>query len=49
MIDTSFMTTIYDFETAVDELLDDALNKLSHEEYEQLLDSIDVMLSERND
>lgn len=46
MIDTSFVSTRLDFENIFDELLDDALNKLSPEEYDVLLSSIDDMLTD---
>lgn len=38
------MKTLYDFETEIDELLDEALNELSSEEYDRLLDSVDMFL-----
>lgn len=39
--------TKYDFATEIDELLDEAMNELSTEDYEKLLDDISQMLSER--
>ena len=47
MIDTSFMETRYDFESVIDELFDEALNKLSPDDYEKLLDSVSMMLADR--
>lgn len=38
--------TRYDYEDKINELLDEALNKLSPEEFEQLLDSISMMLAD---
>ena len=46
MIDTSFVSTRFDFENIFDELLDDRLNKLSPGEYDALLNSIDDMLAD---
>ena len=46
MIDTSFVSSRYDFEYIIDELLDDALNKLSPGEYDILLNRINEMLSD---
>lgn len=37
----------YDFESQIDELLDEALNTLSNDDYEELLDSISMMIAER--
>lgn len=39
----------YDFESQIDELLDEALNELSPKEYEKLLDSLSIMIEERKD
>ena len=44
MIDTSFVSTRYDYENIFDELLDDALNKLSPKEYDILLNKINCMM-----
>lgn len=41
--------TLYDYETAIDDLLDEALNELPPRLYEQLLDAIDFMLVDRTD
>lgn len=38
------MNTIYDFESAIDELLDEALNELSPKDYQILLDHVDMSL-----
>lgn len=46
MIDTSFVSTRYDYENIFDELLDDALNKLSPREYDILLNRIIDMLAD---
>lgn len=46
MIDTSFVSTLYDYEKIFDELLDDALNKLSPDEYDILLERIDSSLAD---
>lgn len=45
MIDTSFMNSIYDFESAIDELLDQALNKLTPTDYDILLKNISICLT----
>lgn len=39
------MNTVYDFETAISELIDKALNCLSPEEFEKLKDSVSMILS----
>ncbi len=39
--------TVYEFEMAIDELLDKALNELSPAAYEKLLDSLSMMIDER--
>jgi len=46
MIDTSFVSTVNDYENIFDELLDDALNKLSPDEYDILLERIDSSLAD---
>lgn len=38
---------LYDYATTIDEILDNALNDLSTEDYESLLDKISQMLAER--
>ena len=38
---------LYDYATTIDEILDNALNDLSPEDYESLLDKISQMLAER--
>lgn len=38
------MKTVYDYESEIDELLDEALNELSPEEYDRLLDSVNMSL-----
>ena len=38
---------LYDYTATIDEILDEALNDLSHDEYESLLDRISQMLAER--
>lgn len=38
--------TRYDYEDEINELLDDALNELSPEEYDLLLDHISMMLAD---
>lgn len=40
------MKTKYDFESEIDELLDEALNELSPEEYDRLLDSVSMSLAD---
>lgn len=40
------MNTVYDFETAISELMDKALNKLSSNEFEVLKDRVSVILTE---
>lgn len=40
------MNTIYDFETAISELMDDALNKLSPKDFEYLKDRVSIILAE---
>ncbi len=40
------MNTVYDFETAISELMDKALNKLSPNEFEVLKDRVSVILTE---
>lgn len=40
------MSTIYDFETAISELMDDALNKLSPKDFECLKDRVSIILAE---
>ena len=40
--------TRYDFDVQIDELLDEALNVLSNQEYEKLLDSVSIMIAERD-
>lgn len=42
------LKTVYDYESAIDDLLDDALNKPSPKDYETLLDHIDIALADRN-
>lgn len=44
MIDMSFVDTLYDFTCIFDELLDEALNKLSPKEYDILLNRINCMI-----
>ncbi len=39
----------YDFESQIDELLDEALNTLSNDDYLMLLDSISIILAERGE
>lgn len=46
MIDTSFVSSRYDFEYIINELLDDALNKLSPAEYDILLNRIIDILAD---
>ena len=43
------MKTCYEFADAFEELMDDALNTLSPEEFEQLKDSIDMILMSYED
>jgi len=38
------MKTVCDYESEIDELLDEALNELSPEEYDRLLDSVSMSL-----
>ena len=38
---------LYDYTTAIDEILDDALDELSPEDYESLLDKVSQMIAER--
>lgn len=38
--------TSYEYECTIEEILDDALNKLSHEAFERLLDGISMMLAD---
>lgn len=38
------MQTLYEFETAFEELMDDALNKLSPEQFEKFKDSVSMIL-----
>ena len=38
--------TIYEYECDIEEILDDALNKLWHEAFERLLDGISMMLAD---
>lgn len=40
------MKTLYDFETAFDELMDTALNTLSPEQFEKLKDSVYMILED---
>lgn len=40
------MNTVYDFERAFEEMMDEALNKLSPEAFEKLKDSISMILSD---
>ena len=40
------MHTLYDFEAAISDLLDNALNELPPEQFERLLDSISIMLAD---
>ena len=40
------MQTLYEFETAFQELMDDALNKLPPEQFEKLKDSVSIILSD---
>lgn len=40
------MKTLYDFETEIDDVLDDALNELSQNEYEKLLDYVTMSLAD---
>ena len=42
------MKSVYDYETEIDELLDDALNNLTPAEYSHLLDDISIILAERD-
>lgn len=39
------MKTLYDFETAIQELMDEALSTLSPEQFEKLKDSVSMILS----
>jgi len=43
------MQTLYDFETAFTELMDEALNVLSPEMFEKLKDSVSMILSDYED
>ncbi len=38
---------LYDYAAAIDEILDNALNELSPEDYTSLLDKVSQMLAER--
>ena len=40
------MNTLYDFETAFQELMDTALNKLTPNQFEKLKDSISMILED---
>ena len=40
------MQTLYEFETAFEELMDDALNKLSPEQFEKFKDSVSMILED---
>ena len=40
------METLYDFESAFEELMDTALNALTPEQFEKLKDSISMMLAD---
>ena len=40
------MKTLYDFETEIDDVLDNALNELSPNEYDKLLDYVTMSLAD---
>ena len=40
------MKTLYEFETAFQEMMEDASNKLSHEQFEKFKDSVSMILSD---
>lgn len=40
------MNTVYDFETAISELMDKALNELSPKEFEALKDKVSTIIAE---
>lgn len=40
------MKTLYEFETAFQEMMDEALNTLSPEQFEKLKDSVSMILSD---
>ena len=40
------MKTLYDFEVAIEELMDKALNELSPNEFEDLKDKVSMILTE---
>lgn len=40
------MKTIYEYLNDIQEILDDALNKLSPKEFAMVLDGLDIMLSD---
>jgi len=40
------MKTLYDFETAFEELMDAALNTLSNEQFEKFKDSVSMILED---
>lgn len=40
------MKTLYEFETAFQEMMDEALNALSPEQFEKLKDSVSMILSD---
>lgn len=42
----SIVKTLYDFETAFEELMDTALNVLSPEQFEKLKDSVSMILED---
>ena len=39
----------YDFEREIDELLEKAVNELNNDDYQKLLDNINIMVAERTE